>query len=126
MEAISIASDPHLYFQVGKIKINEGMKCLRDLVEWYKVNLTSESAGGVHEIMAYLQFLQRQVVQVTLHTNVIWFVIINNWIFLSSQCVSYYRNQLVNFGKKYWVLWFWFSNSSTLLSNISIWVLRLS
>ncbi|KAJ0092784.1 hypothetical protein Patl1_26532 [Pistacia atlantica] len=63
MEAISIGSDPHLYFQVGKIKISEGMKCLQDLVQWYKDNLIPESAGRVNEIMAYLQSLQRQVVQ---------------------------------------------------------------
>ncbi|KAJ0092446.1 hypothetical protein Patl1_26540 [Pistacia atlantica] len=65
MEAISIESDPHLYFQVGKIKISEGMKCLLDLVEWYRDNLTPKSVGRVNEIMAYLQSLQRQVVQVT-------------------------------------------------------------
>ncbi|KAJ0035878.1 hypothetical protein Pint_25841 [Pistacia integerrima] len=85
MEAISIGSDPNFCFLVGKMKISEGMKCLLDLVEWYKDNLTPESAGRVNEILAYLQSLQRQVVQVTLHANVIWFVIINNWIFLSSQ-----------------------------------------
>ncbi|KAJ0034160.1 hypothetical protein Pint_25908 [Pistacia integerrima] len=63
MEAISIESDPHLYFQVGKIKISEGMKCLLDLVKWYKDNLTPENAGRVNEIMAYLKSLQQQVVQ---------------------------------------------------------------
>ncbi|KAJ0092501.1 hypothetical protein Patl1_26448 [Pistacia atlantica] len=130
MEAISIGSDPNFCFGVGKLKISEGMKCLKDLVERYKDNFTPESAGRVHEIMAYLQSLQRQVVQVTLHTNVIWFVIINNWIFLSSQqnasAFHITETSLSVFWKDKLGLVVLVFYSSTFLSNISIWVLRLS
>ncbi|XP_044465427.1 zinc finger BED domain-containing protein RICESLEEPER 1-like [Mangifera indica] len=61
MEAISVGSDPRLYFQVGKIKISEGMKCLQELVQWYKSNFTPENAAILDESMTYLQSLQRQV-----------------------------------------------------------------
>ncbi|KAJ0035879.1 hypothetical protein Pint_25843 [Pistacia integerrima] len=54
MEAISIGSNPNFYFQVGKLKISEGMKCLKDLVEWYKDNFTPESAGREIESLAQL------------------------------------------------------------------------
>ncbi|XP_044465623.1 uncharacterized protein LOC123195833 isoform X3 [Mangifera indica] len=64
MEAISIGSDPRFYFQVGKIKINEGMKSLQDLVYWCKDNLSSENDGILHEAMTYFQSLQRQIQEI--------------------------------------------------------------
>ncbi|XP_044465461.1 zinc finger BED domain-containing protein RICESLEEPER 1-like [Mangifera indica] len=64
MESISFGSDPRFYFQVGKIKISKGMKCLQDLVHWCKNNLTPESAGILHESIAYLQSLQRQAQEI--------------------------------------------------------------
>ncbi|XP_044465763.1 zinc finger BED domain-containing protein RICESLEEPER 2-like [Mangifera indica] len=64
MEAISIESDPRFHFQVGKIKISEGMKCLHDLVEWYKGNLIPENVEIFHETMTYLQSLQQQIQEI--------------------------------------------------------------
>ncbi|XP_031249022.1 zinc finger BED domain-containing protein RICESLEEPER 1-like [Pistacia vera] len=102
MEAISIESDPHLYFQVGKIKISEGMKCLLDLVEWYKDNFTPESDGRVNEIMAYLKSLQQQVVQeiesLAQQGEVLVSSNVNGTDLQRGQEITQIREQNVNFG----------------------------
>ncbi|KAJ0092765.1 hypothetical protein Patl1_26437 [Pistacia atlantica] len=66
MEARTMEFDPHLYFQVGKETISEGMKRLQNLAHWY--NSIPEKAGLFDEIITYLQSLQRQI-KVTLHIN---------------------------------------------------------
>ncbi|XP_031259498.1 transcription factor BHLH089-like [Pistacia vera] len=62
MEARTMEFDPHLYFQVGKATISEGMKRLQNLAHWY--NSTPEKAGLFDEIITYLLSLQRQIKEI--------------------------------------------------------------
>ncbi|XP_044466087.1 zinc finger BED domain-containing protein RICESLEEPER 1-like isoform X2 [Mangifera indica] len=61
MEPISTGSDARLYFQVGKMKISEGIKHFQDLVEWCKNNSSPENDGTLHDTMTYLQSLPPQI-----------------------------------------------------------------
>ncbi|XP_031276930.1 uncharacterized protein LOC116135375 isoform X2 [Pistacia vera] len=62
MEARTMEFDPHLYFQVGRETISEGMKRLQNLANWY--NSTPEKAGLFDEIITYLQSLQPQIKEI--------------------------------------------------------------
>ncbi|MFV1321286.1 hypothetical protein QMK96_29685, partial [Klebsiella pneumoniae] len=61
---IQFQIDPQDYFQEGKKKITEGIKCLHDLVQWCKNNLSPENVRILNETMTYLQSLQPQIQEI--------------------------------------------------------------